>query len=138
MQFGLGGYGGAMFGRERRVDPKARQVALQIGGSRVALGTAIFLATRPVLRTMRFPEPGPTGVALAKLGGGRDVAIGTLMLASLGDPERLRSASGPGAASATPDLFPAPARRRWPARRPGTRATRSPGRSGRTRPRRAA
>lgn len=78
--------------RRRRMDPKARQVAMQIGGSRVALGAAIFLATRPVLRAMRFPEPGPTGVALAKLGGGRDVAVGALTLASLGDPERLRTA----------------------------------------------
>jgi hypothetical protein len=80
-----------MFRRERRVDQRARRVALQIGGSRVALGAAILLATRPVLRAMRFPEPGPTGVALAKLGGGRDVAIGALTLASLGDAERLRT-----------------------------------------------
>jgi hypothetical protein len=80
-----------MFGRRRRMDPRARQVALQIGGSRVTLGTAIFLATRPVLRAIRFPEPGPSGVALAKLGGGRDIAIGALTLASLGDAERLRT-----------------------------------------------
>jgi hypothetical protein len=80
-----------MFGRRRRMDPVARRVAMQIGGSRVALGAAIFLATRPVLRAMRFPEPGPTGVALAKLGGGRDIAIGVLTLASLSDRERLRT-----------------------------------------------
>jgi len=80
-----------MFRRDRRMDPRARQGALQIGGSRVALGAAIFLATRPVLRAMRFPEPGPTGVALAKLGGGRDIAIGALTLAALGDAERLRT-----------------------------------------------
>jgi hypothetical protein len=77
--------------RRRRIDPRARQVALQIGGSRMALGSAIFLATRPALRAMRFPEPGPTGVALAKLGGGRDIAIGALTLASLGDADRLRT-----------------------------------------------
>jgi hypothetical protein len=77
--------------RRRRIDPKARQVALQIGGSRVALGLAIFLATRPVLRVMRFPEPGPTGVALAKLGGGRDIAIGALTLGSLSNADRLRA-----------------------------------------------
>jgi hypothetical protein len=80
-----------MFRRERRVDPKARRVALQIGGSRVALGAAIFFATRPALRAMRFPEPGPTGVALAKLGGGRDIAIGALTLSALSDPDRLRT-----------------------------------------------
>jgi len=77
--------------RRRHVDPKARRIALQIGGSRVALGTAIFVATRPALRAMRFPEPGPTGVALAKLGGGRDIAIGGLTLAALSDPDRLRT-----------------------------------------------
>lgn len=77
--------------RRRRMDPKARRVAMQIGGSRVALGAAIFLATRPVLRATRFPEPGPTGVALAKLGGGRDIGIGVLTLASLSDPDRLRT-----------------------------------------------
>jgi hypothetical protein len=80
-----------MFGGRRRIDPKARRVALQIGGSRVALGTAIFLATRPALRAMRFAEPGPTGVALAKLGGGRDIAIGALTLAAREDRERLRT-----------------------------------------------
>lgn len=79
-----------MFGR-RRTDPRARRVALQIGGSRVALGAAMFLATRPLLRTMRFPEPGPSGLALAKLGGGRDIAIGALTLASLSEPQRLRT-----------------------------------------------
>lgn len=77
--------------KRRKVDPKARQVAMQIGGSRVALGSAIFFATRPALRGMRFPEPGPTGVALAKLGGGRDIAIGALTLASLGEAERLQT-----------------------------------------------
>jgi hypothetical protein len=81
-----------MFGRRRRgIDPRARQVALQIGGSRVALGTAVFFATRPALRAMKFPEPGPTGVALAKLGGGRDIALGALTLSALSDRERLRA-----------------------------------------------
>jgi hypothetical protein len=77
--------------RRRRIDPTARRVALQIGGSRVALGAAIFLATRPVLRGMRFPEPGPAGEALAKLGGARDIAIGALTLGALSDAERLRT-----------------------------------------------
>jgi hypothetical protein len=77
--------------RPRRIDPKARQVALQIGGTRVALGTAVFFATRPALRAIRFPEPGPTGVALAKLGGGRDIALGALTLGARSDRERLRT-----------------------------------------------
>jgi hypothetical protein len=80
-----------MFRQRRRMDSKARQIALQIGGTRVALGTTIFLATRPTLRAIRFPEPGPTGVALAKLGGGRDIAIGALTLGALSDRKRLRT-----------------------------------------------
>ena len=80
-----------MFRQRRRMDSRTRQIALQIGGTRVALGTTIFLATRPALRAMRFPEPGPTGVALAKLGGGRDIAIGALTLGALSDRERLRT-----------------------------------------------
>lgn len=80
-----------MFDRKRRMDSRARMVALQIGGSRVAFGAVIFLATRPTLRAMRFPEPGPTGVALAKLGGGRDIAIGALTLSATSDPDRLRT-----------------------------------------------
>ena len=77
--------------RRNSIDPKARQIAMQIGGSRVVLGTAIFFGTRPALRAMRFPEPGPTGVALAKLGGGRDIAIGALTLGARSDRERLRT-----------------------------------------------
>src|SRR3954447_26798653 len=77
--------------RRRRIDPKARQVAMQIGGRRVALGMAIFLATRPVLRAMRFPEPSPAGEALATLGGGPDIAIGAPSLGALWDAERLRT-----------------------------------------------
>src|SRR3954451_16072715 len=77
--------------RRRRIDPKARQVAMQIGGSRVALGMAIFLATRPVLRAMRFPEPSPAGGALAKLGGGPGIGVGGLTLGALSDAERLRT-----------------------------------------------
>lgn len=79
-----------MFGRAK-TDSKARQVVLLIGASRVTLGTAIFFATRPVLRALRFPEPGPTGEALAKLGGGRDIMIGALTLAAREDAERLRA-----------------------------------------------
>lgn len=77
--------------RRTKTDPKARQVATQIGGSRVALGLGILLATRPVLRAMRFPDPNPSGVALAKLGGGRDVVLGAATLATRDDPQRLRT-----------------------------------------------
>ena len=73
------------------MDPKARQVALQIGGSRLAMGTVIFFATQPALRAFGFGATEPTGEALAKLGGGRDIALGALTLASRNDPGALRT-----------------------------------------------
>ncbi len=79
-----------MFRREK-IDPRARQVALQIGAGRVALGLATVLATRPALKGLGFSRPETTGVALAKLAGGRDVALGTLTLAAHDDVRALRA-----------------------------------------------
>lgn len=78
--------------RRRQMDPRARQVALQIGGSRVAMGVGIFFATRPAVRALGFGDTEATGEALAKLGGGRDIALGALTLASRNDPGALRTA----------------------------------------------
>lgn len=78
--------------RQAKIDPKARQVALEIGATRVAMGLGIFFATRPAVRWLGFGEPGPTGMALAKLGGGRDIAIGALTLAARDDRQALRTA----------------------------------------------
>jgi hypothetical protein len=80
-----------MFRRRAKMDPKARQVALQIGASRVAMGVGIFFATRPALRALRFGDTDATGEALAKLGGGRDIALGALTLAARDDPGALRT-----------------------------------------------
>ena len=77
--------------RRAKMDSKARQVALQIGASRVAMGVGIFFATRPALRALRFGDTDATGEALAKLGGGRDIAIGALTLAAHDDREALRT-----------------------------------------------
>lgn len=78
--------------RQAKIDSKARQVAIEIGASRVVMGLGIFLATRPTVRWLGFGEPGPTGMALAKLGGGRDIAIGALTLAARDDRQALRTA----------------------------------------------
>ena len=78
--------------RGEKVDPKARQLALGIGAARVAMGLGIFLATRPALRVLGFGETDGGGHALAKLGGGRDVAIGALTLAARDDTAALRTA----------------------------------------------
>jgi hypothetical protein len=78
--------------RRAKIDPKARQVALGIGASRVAMGIGIFFATQPALRALRFGPTDASGEAVAKLGGGRDIAIGALTLAARNDREALRSA----------------------------------------------
>lgn len=77
--------------RRRKVDAKARQVALQIGASRVAIGVGALVATRPALKVLGFAAPEQTGMALAKLAGGRDIALGALTLASHDDARRLRT-----------------------------------------------
>jgi hypothetical protein len=77
----------------RRAEPdrKARQIALQIGASRLAMGLGIFFATQPALRALRFGETDAQGEAMAKLGGGRDIAIGAMTLAARNDPAVLRT-----------------------------------------------
>jgi hypothetical protein len=73
--------------RRKKVDAKARQVALQIGASRVGA----LVATRPALKALGFSHPEQTGMALAKLAGGRDIALGALTLATHDDARRLRT-----------------------------------------------
>ncbi len=81
-----------MFRKQQRIDPKARQVALQIGAARLAMGIGIFFATQPALRALGFGSTEEAGEALAKLGGGRYIAIGALTLAARDDREALRTA----------------------------------------------
>jgi len=73
------------------MDPKARQLALAIGATRMAIGAGILLATRPALRGMGFGRTDASGEALAKLGGGRDLALAAMTLAARDDRQALRS-----------------------------------------------
>ena len=77
--------------RRRRMDPRAQRVALQISGSRIAIGAGALLATRPALKLLGFGEPEATGLALARLAGGRDIALGALTVAARDDAQRLRT-----------------------------------------------
>src|SRR6187200_1989986 len=77
--------------RQAKIDSKARQVALGIGASRLALGVGIFFATQPALRALRFGATDASGEAVAKLGGGRDIAIGALTVVARDDREALRA-----------------------------------------------
>jgi len=87
----------------RRPDPLAREVALTLGAGRVALGVGALFATRPTLKALLFGETDGVGRALAKLAGGRDLALGLMTLAARDDREALRAAVLAGAVLDTAD-----------------------------------
>jgi hypothetical protein len=78
--------------RRAKMDAQARQVALGLGATRVALGTGLLFATRPALRGMGFGSTDASGEAVTRIGGGRDLALGALTLAARDDREALRAA----------------------------------------------
>jgi hypothetical protein len=87
----------AVFRRETS-DPLGRQAVLAIATGRLLVGAGALLATRPALRGLGFAETNSAGLALAKLAGGRDLALGALTLAVRDDPAALRAAALAGAA----------------------------------------
>lgn len=58
---------------------------------RLAVGAGAFFATRPALRALGFDETGAAGSALAKVLGGRDLAMGALTVAVRDDAAALRT-----------------------------------------------
>lgn len=72
-------------------------MALALGAGRVSLGVGVLLATRPTLRLLGFGETDPPGRALARLAGGRDLALGLLTLAVRHNPAALRTVTLAGA-----------------------------------------
>ena len=74
------------------MDPTARQLALAIGVTRMAIGASILFATRTALPKMGFGSTDASGEALAKLGGGRDFALGAMTIAARDDRAALRTA----------------------------------------------
>jgi hypothetical protein len=87
----------AVFKRETS-DPLGRQAVLAIGAGRLLIGAGTLFATRPALRGLGFAETNSSGLALAKLAGGRDLALGALTLAVRDDPAALRTVALAGAA----------------------------------------
>ncbi len=100
-------------------DPLARRAAVAIGAARVALGIGAVFFTEPALRSMGFGEGGATGRALAKLAGGRDIALG-LLTVTAGDRETLRRMTLTGAALDAADALSSGLAARDPATRPGS------------------
>jgi hypothetical protein len=84
--------------RRRRIDPVGRQAVLAIAAGRVTIGVGALLATRPALKALGFPETDAVGLALGRIAGGRDVALGLLAFAARDDRRALRLAALAGAA----------------------------------------
>jgi hypothetical protein len=90
---------------KRRIDSRGRQVALALGVARVGLGVGALFVTGPTLKALLFGETDPVGRALAKLAGGRDLALGLLTLAAREDPQALRAVTITAAALDAADAF---------------------------------
>jgi hypothetical protein len=82
----------------RRSDPRARQTVLAIAGARIAIGVGALFVTRPALKLLGFAETDAVGLALGRISGGRDIALGLLALAARDDRKALRIAALAGAA----------------------------------------
>jgi hypothetical protein len=84
--------------RRRKPDPLARAAVLGIAGGRIAIGVGALLATRPALKVLGFEASDTSARALARIAGGRDIALGLLTLAARDDQARLRGTAGVAAA----------------------------------------
>jgi hypothetical protein len=77
--------------RRRRIDPLARQLVLGIAAGRIAIGVGALLVTRPALKALGFIQIDAAGLALGRIAGGRDVALGLLTVAARDNPTALRT-----------------------------------------------
>ena len=74
-------------------DPLARHAAIAIAVVRVGIGIGALAFTRPALRSLGFADPNGTSVALARLAGGRDIALGVHGSIVRDDQARLRESA---------------------------------------------
>ena len=79
-------------------DAVARALVLAVAAGRIAIGAGAFFATRRALAVLGFDEPDGATVALARLAGGRDIALGVAALRAGPDRVALREAAAIGAA----------------------------------------
>jgi hypothetical protein len=66
---------------------------LAIAAGRVAIGVGALLATRPALKALGFAEVDAPSLALGRIAGGRDIALGLLAVAARDDAASLRTAA---------------------------------------------
>lgn len=79
-------------------DQLARGAAIAIAVTRIGIGAGAFARTRPALRLAGFERPDASSVALARLAGARDIALGVVALTLRNDPARLSGATALGTA----------------------------------------
>jgi hypothetical protein len=82
-----------VFGQRRKPDPLARTAVLGIAAGRIGIGIGALLATRPVLKVLGFDPSDTSARSLARIAGGRDIAIGLLTFAARDDRAALREAT---------------------------------------------
>ncbi len=78
-------------------DQLARLAVLGIACGRIGIGIGAFGLTRKALGVLGFERPGGEAVALARLAGSRDIALGLHALVVANDRDRLREAATLGA-----------------------------------------
>jgi hypothetical protein len=74
---------------------------LGVAAARIGIGVVAVLATRPALKILGFDASDTSARALARIAGGRDIALGLLTFAARDDRAALREAT---AATAAVDL----------------------------------
>jgi Domain of unknown function (DUF4267) len=74
-----------MLSRRRRPDPLARTAVLGVAAGRIGVGIGALLATRPALKVLGFDPSDTSARSLARIAGGRDIAIGLLTIAARDD-----------------------------------------------------
>jgi hypothetical protein len=76
--------------RRRKPDPLARTAVLGVAAGRIGIGVGALLATRPALKLLGFDSSDTSARALARIAGGRDIALGVLTFAAREDRVALR------------------------------------------------
>jgi hypothetical protein len=76
-----------------RPDPLARQAVVAIAAGRIAIGVGALFFTRPALKALGFAEVDSAGLALGRIAGGRDIALGLLTVLARDDRKGLRVAA---------------------------------------------
>lgn len=64
---------------------------LEIAAGRIAIGVGALLVTRPALKALGFAQIDAAGLALGRIAGGRDIALGLLTVAARDNPAALRT-----------------------------------------------